>query len=387
MPPVTEVAKLCTMGKPTIRLEKGTHRGKGVIKVLFPYSVIINDQLKLYANRRYSKTMGSWYFWIDEFDLNTFYEHLKEYAYIDYSQVLKIKGEPTLKRSARKRAELREEQKRAILKVEELLQLKNYSKSTLKTYKGMLHEFFRYYIDRDPLDIDEEDIKNYLLYLIKDRNVAISTQNQAINAIKFYYEKVEKLERQTYYIERPMKPVKLPNTLSYEEVQSIFKTITNKKHLAMLTTIYSAGLRRSELLNLKTSDIISDKSKILIRGGKGRKDRLTLLSPKVLTLLRDYYKEYRPKVWLFEGAEVGSQYSPTSLQLVLKRAAKSAGISRRVTLHMLRHSFATHMMERGIDIRIIQRLLGHSSLKTTEIYTHVSDRLIDDLKTPMDYED
>ena len=184
-----------------------------------------------------------------------------------------------------------------------------------------------------------------------------------------------------------MKPFQLPKVLSFEEVQLILNATPNQKHRAVLSTLYAGGLRIGELINLHITDIMRDHKRILIRGGKGRKDRLTLLSDKLLHLLREYFKEYRPKRWLFEGDAPGTQYSDTSIRMVLKDAAKKAGIKKKVTPHMLRHSFATHMMERGTDIRLIQSLLGHTSLKTTEIYTHISRDAIDKLKSPFDYED
>jgi len=148
--------------------------------------------------------------------------------------------------------------------------------------------------------------------------------------------------------------------------------------------IYSAGLRRSELINLKVTDILSDRKQVIIRSAKGRKDRYSLLSTHLLNELRQYYKEYRPKVWLFEGQKPGTQYSPTSIRKILLRASRTAGIHKRVTPHMLRHSFATHLLEQGVDMRYNQTLLGHESSKTTEIYTHVSTTELERVKNPLD---
>lgn len=378
------------MDKFTITLLPDFHRNKNVVRVKYPFSHELTQELKKFGNLKYSATMRSWYYFEEDFNMQEFFKSMQEHAWIDYTELKKentsihFDQEP---RQKMKVARLTDLQKAALVKTEELLQLRNYSKNTLRVYKTALREFFMYFERREPLHISEEEIKDYLLYQINDRRIAIATQNQVINAIKFYYEKVEKLERKTYYIERPMKPLHLPEVLSFQEVQRIFSCTTNLKHKALLTTIYSAGLRRNEALSLTVHDILSDQKKILIRDGKGRKDRLTVLSDKLLILLRDYVKEYRPEYWLFEGNEKGKRYSAASLQSVLRRSAKAAGIKRKVTPHMLRHSFATHMMERGTDVRIIQRLLGHSTIKTTEIYTHVTDGIMNHLKSPFDYED
>jgi site-specific recombinase XerD len=184
-------------------------------------------------------------------------------------------------------------------------------------------------------------------------------------------------------IQRPKKDKKLPNVLSEEQVALILKQIQNLKHKCIPYLIYSSGLRRSEVLNIKPTDIDGKRNCIIIRAAKGKKDRVTLPSQKALILLRDYYKRYRPKGWLFEGAG-GGQYSTTSLRKIFQRALVKSDIKKDVTLHSLRHSFATHLLERGTDLRYIQALLGHRSSKTTEIYTHVTRKGFENLKSPLD---
>jgi len=219
--------------------------------------------------------------------------------------------------------------------------------------------------------------------LIETKNISISQQNQRINAIKFYYEKILGKEKQYYELYRPKKEQKLPKVLSKNEVMRILKESTNNKHKCILMLIYSAGLRRSELIDLKISDIDSERMVINIRDAKRKKDRISLLSQNALMLLRDYYKEYKPKSFLFEGQN-GGKYSASSIANVLRRAAKNAGIQKIVTPHMLRHSFATHLLEQGTDLRYMQELLGHNSSRTTEIYTHVSKKAIDKIRNPLD---
>jgi site-specific recombinase XerD len=210
-----------------------------------------------------------------------------------------------------------------------------------------------------------------------------SYQNQAINAIKFYYEVVLGLPHRFYAVDRPRKEFKLPEVLSEEETVRLINTINNLKHKAIVVTIYSCGLRLSELINLKISDIHSDRKMLLIKNAKGNKDRTTILSDDTLRLLRKYYLEYKPKVYLFEG-QFGEQYSSTSVQVIIRNAAKTAKILKHVSPHTLRHSFATHLLENGTDLRYIQTLLGHSSPKTTEIYTRVSSKSLKEIKSPID---
>ena len=185
-------------------------------------------------------------------------------------------------------------------------------------------------------------------------------------------------------IHRPRREKLLPNVLSKIEVKKILTAPVNLKHRVMLSLIYSCGLRRSELLGLKPSDIDSKRNLIFIHQAKGKKDRIAPLSPKILSMLREYYMGYKPQTWLFEGYQKGRRYSEKSLQSVLKVAVYKAGIEKPVTLHWLRHSYATHLLESGTDLRYIQELLGHSSSKTTEIYTHVSTNSLQQIRSPFD---
>lgn len=258
-----------------------------------------------------------------------------------------------------------------------------YSQNTLDVYSDMFEEFINYYEDIAIDDITEPMIMDFLRYLVNERHVSTSYQNQSINAIKFYYEKVMRGQRKVYLIERPRKEQYLPEVLSEEEVATILKAITNLKHKALIMTIYSGGLRISELINLKVKDIDSNRMQIRIEQSKGKKDRYTLLSKKTLITLRKYFKGYKPVEWLFEG-EGGTQYADRSIQNILRAAVQKTGIKKRITVHTLRHSFATHLLENGTDIRYIQSLLGHSSSKTTEIYTHITTKGFDQIKNPLD---
>jgi len=268
-------------------------------------------------------------------------------------------------------------------KYKELLIQKRYSNNTQKIYCNYFKDFIFYFQDKKLEGVTTEQINAYLLELIRKKDISISQQNQRINAIKFFYEKVLGKNKQYYGIHRPNKEHKLPKVLSKNEVKKILNSCCNLKHHCILILIYSAGLRRSELINLKVSDINSERMVINIIGAKGKKDRVSLLSENILQLLRKYYKEYKPKKYLFEGAR-GGKYSPTSVIKILKNAAQKAGIRKNITPHMLRHSFATHLLEQGTDLRYIQELLGHNSSKTTEIYTHVSKKAIGNIRNPAD---
>ena len=264
-----------------------------------------------------------------------------------------------------------------------LLVQKRYSNNTIDIYCSYFEDFCKYFNKQDIEKIIIGEINSYILTLMKSKNISISQQNQRINAIKFYYEKVLGREKQYYELHRPKKEHKLPKVLSKNEVKRIFNVTNNLKHKCILMLIYSAGLRRSELLNITINDINSERMIIHINGAKGKKDRISLLSENLLQLLRQYYKQHHSKKYLFEGQN-GGKYSATSVANILKKAAKKIGISKTVTPHMLRHSFATHLLEQGTDLRYIQELLGHESSKTTEIYTHVSKKAIDKIKNPID---
>lgn len=266
-------------------------------------------------------------------------------------------------------------------KIKAQLVYKRYSTNTCITYISCL-EKFRDYVNAHKLEIEDVTIRQYLLYLIAN-DYSRSAQNQHINAIKFYLEKVLKQSRKTYFIERPRKEKKLPTILSEQEIQLIFSMISNIKHKTILSIIYSCGLRIGEVLNLKIEDVDSERMVLQIKQGKGAKDRVVPLAQNVLVLLRKYYSKYKPKIYLFNG-EDNLQYSPTSIRNVLKRAVYKAHIKKNVTPHTLRHSYATHLLEQGIDLRYIQVILGHSSVKTTEIYTHVSTKNLQGIKSPIE---
>ena len=264
------------------------------------------------------------------------------------------------------------------------MRLRNYSPKTVKAYRSCLRSYIAYVSPKHPRKCTNDDIKRYLLHMLDDKKLAASTANQAFNALRFLYVDLYKMDFVIGSLPRPMKEKKLPNVLSQEEVLSIFFRVDNLKHKTLLMLIYSAGLRVGEAVRLKIGDVDGKRKVIHIVSGKGKKDRYTLLSDVTLDALRTYYKEYKPKDYLFVGQGDRLHLSERSIQNVFERAVKQAGIRKTISLHGLRHSFATHLLESGVDLRYIQALLGHSSSKTTEIYTHVSKKSLDKILNPLD---
>ena len=264
-----------------------------------------------------------------------------------------------------------------------MLERRRYSPNTIRTYLSCFNGFLNHFHPKSPDELTEEDIMDYQHFLVKQKKVSISAQNQYINSIKFYYEKVKRGEKKDYYIDRPRKEKKLPTVISEEDVLRMLNITSNVKHKCLIAMLYSTGMRRSEILNLKKGDIDIERKQVFIRGGKGMKDRVSILSNSFIEVLKAYVRLYKPNYWLFEGPSRG-QYSETSLSNVVKKASKKAGIPKNVSPHTLRHSFATHLIERGTDIRYVQTLLGHNSLNTTQIYTHISDHSLQKIKNPLD---
>lgn len=272
----------------------------------------------------------------------------------------------------------------ALTRLIETLQLKCYSVNTLKTYRNEFAQLLYVMKDKCVDDLDAERLRSYFLYCINTLKLSENTLHSRINAVKFYFEQVLKREKFFFEIPRPKKPLTLPNVLAISQVEKLFAQLENLKHKTMLFLAYSAGLRVSEVTNLKIKDIHSARMVINIRGAKGKKDRTVALSAGILDLLRKYHLAYKPTDWLFEGQYKGEAYSTRSLQQIFHRAKTADRIAQDVTFHSLRHSYATHLHESGTDIKLIQELLGHNDLKTTLRYTHVSNRTLENIKSPFD---
>jgi site-specific recombinase XerD len=263
------------------------------------------------------------------------------------------------------------------------MQVRNFSPKTQCIYLEQVTKFANHF-GKSPALLGQEEIRSYQVYLVEDRRVCWSTFNQTVCALRFLYSVTLGKDWSIKHIPFPKREKKLPIVLSLQEMSQFLESISNIKHRAILMTAYSAGLRISEVAKLKIGDIDSQRMVIHIRQGKGHKDRYVMLSPRLLTLLRQYYKQVRPRDWLFPGNNLDQHICIRTVQQACHRAAKSSGISKAVTLHTLRHSFATHLLEAGADLRTIQLLLGHSSLKTTALYTHVSKSAVCATASPLD---
>lgn len=261
--------------------------------------------------------------------------------------------------------------------------IENYSEQTIRNYLSALKLFLEYISKLQLKDVTDKEIQDYLHYCKTNKKYSYSSMKQVIAAISYLYKKIFKKQVPAALDIKLRKPMHLPKVLSTKEISKILKTTINLKHKTILFLIYSGGLRLSELINLRIEDIDSESMKIHIMQAKGKKDRYIMLSVNVLKLLREYYKVYKPKEFVVEGQN-GGKYSPKSVQSVFKTALKKAGIKKKASVHSLRHSFATHLLDDGTDIRYIQELLGHKRLETTQIYTHVSSYSINKIKSPAD---
>lgn len=294
-----------------------------------------------------------------------------------------IDGVKSQTKQPKESADLPESHKIAIIKMEEQLILNRYQQNTRKNYLCSFTTFVCYYKDTEIANLGIEDIRKFLLYKINVDSISENTQKSLICAIKFYYEKVQGREKFCLYDLRPRMPVQLPDFISKEETIKLLSATENLKHKTILRLIYSAGIRLGEVTNLKIKDLRFDDNLIFVKGGKGKKDRLTLFSKKVQILMKEYFESYKPKYWVFEG-QTGGKYSDRSVQNVLRKAVQKSGINEDTTVHTLRHSFATHLVLNGVDLRQVQEYLGHSSLETTSIYTHITDKMKSETKSPID---
>lgn len=351
---------------------------KRVLGLFFKY----NDVLKTIAKKnggKWSTSLRCWWFLQEKGTLDLLFKIYKGAAWLDISALKpKHEVEPT-----KKVVFLKNKLNRVPDEYVDRLKRSRYSQSTIDSYSSLFNAFLNYYPGMALTEITEEKIRAYQDYLVNKRQVSTSTQNLSINAIKFYLEKVNNGERTVYYIERPRKLKTLPSVLSESEVVQILAATPYSKHKVALALLYSGGLRISELINLRIGDIDLERKMLLIKNAKQNKDRITLLSENLIPYISIYLKEFKPNYWFLEGP-TRKQYSASSLRKVLMRSVAKTDIKKKVTLHTLRHSFATHLLEAGTDLRYIQELLGHSSSKTTEIYTHVSNKNLQNIKSPLD---
>jgi len=353
------------MNSANYRFENDTHRGKRIILVTFKFDNELKNALrKRFPSVKWSATKKAWY--------------LPDLPSV--RRELQIKERDTL---AEKASEIHLVNQEAYLKFYQQLILKKYSQSTVRIYMAEFYHLLRLINDYPVQDLNPKRLKDYFLYCIKVEKMRERKINGKINAIKFYFEQVLHRPKMFFDIPRPKKPVTLPKMLSKSEVKRLFNVTQNLKHVIALQLSYGMGLRVSEVVNLKLTDIDSNRMVALVQGGKEKKDRYVPLPLSILPKLREYYIAYRPKKFLFEG-QYGGPYAKSSLQQVFKKAMKKARINKKIGIHGLRHSYATHLLEAGADMRFIQELLGHNSIKTTQIYTKVTPRSLSKIASPLD---
>ena len=353
----------------TVSYTEALYQGERVIFIRFAYDIELIKKVKKIRGIRWSPHLKAWY--IPDSDE---YRGMLEASFPDFKNETGMQKAEGLSK---------DDTLAQIEKFTQWLRSKRYSENTVKTYTEALRVFLQFFSGRALNTIGNEDIVIFNNEYILKKKLSASYQVQMVNAVKLFFQTVQNRRLDIEKIHRPKKSKTLPNVLSKEEVKALLEVHGNIKHRAMLSLIYACGLRRGELLHMKIGDIDSKRNIVIISQSKGKKDRIVPLSQKILEMLRDYFRACKPKYWLFEG-QTGKQYSEKSLQSVLKQALKKAGILKPVSLHWLRHSYATHLLENGTDLRYIQELLGHNSSKTTEIYTHVSTKNLQQIKSPFD---
>lgn len=376
-------------GHTTITLRKTRHKDRELLLVSFPYHFETKEYVKGFEGVRWSTELKSFYLPFSKTITNSLFQYLRRKKYfVDYS-ALKTSGAPSsnkIKATRKKTGTTNRPSKEVhekILSFRKWMAQKRYSANTIKTYESMLLIFFGFHHTKSVEEITKEDVENFNSQYILENGYSYTYQNQAINALKLFnaYLGVDWLYMDS--LERPKKQYKLPEVLSIDEVKSLLSSISNLKHKTLLSILYACGLRIGETLSIKTKDLNLKRRYTHIKSGKGHKDRYVPIPKQMCALLEKYIEAYKPREYLFEGAN-GGKYSPVSARQLLKRSLIAVGINKSITLHTLRHSHATHLLENGTDIRYIQELLGHNSPKTTMIYTHVSSTSLDKIKNPFD---
>ncbi len=377
------------------------HRNHEQIGFYFEKDTSINRVIKTIPAMKWSQSNTCWYLPMDKSTFKNACAKLGELAKINadelksYLQKRKqvLHAEVELKKDCRANTGLTKaglsklvisfENMEAMKEMIKHLHLKAYSQNTIELYTGEMVVLLRLLAERPVNGLSVQQIQAYLLWLINKKQCSESKIHTTINALKFYFEQVLHKEKMFFEIPRPKRPIKLPTVQSQNEVKKIIHSTENVKHHTILMLAYATGMRVSEIVNVTINDIDSERMVIYVRLGKGKKDRQVMLSEKLLVQLRTYYKAYKPKKYLFEGV-YGGKYSERSVQEIFAMAKQMTNNQKRGGIHSLRHSFATHLLESGTDIKVIQELLGHNDLKTTERYTHVSIRKVSNLQSPLD---
>ncbi len=374
-----------------ILLTYGTHRAQAVVWVECAKDAALTQQLKSQAGARWSQSQKCWYIPEKEFHLHEFFEAFRQFGFIDYSG---LKGKKPVERErgekkgklipGKPKTRLSGDQAAKIGAFREWMKQKRYASNNINTYCHQLEVFFSFYPEKGAPDISKEDIIKFNHDFIVRQGLSFTFQNQTINAIKLFYIKMLNIKHDFEEIERPFRSKPLPKVIPKQDIRRMLEGIYNLKHKTALSLIYGLGLRRSEIINLKLTDLDSRDRVVTIRDSKGRKDRVLPVPDNLFDLIVQYYRAVKPEIWLIEGQKPGTKYSATSLQSIFKKYLAKVKKNHNFTLHSLRHSYATHLLESGTDLRYIQELLGHKSSKTTEIYTHVSMKNLKNIQNPID---
>ncbi|MCC6290303.1 MAG: tyrosine-type recombinase/integrase [Chitinophagaceae bacterium] len=385
--------------KQKITLVPLVHRGNTWIGIQFPRLPALQQAVIKTSQIKWSQSNRCWYIPFTRLSYNELVRNIGTFADVDNSALKQYKAsnvkapgsaqalsQPALNNNIKAAAYINPVNRHVLAAMHQTLILKAYSPSTIKTYLNEMSVFLQALRTTLADELPITRIKSYLQYCFEKLKLSENTLHSRINALKFYYEQVLKRERFFWEIPRPKKPLQLPNFFNQDEITTIIKSAGNIKHKTMLMLAYSSGLRVSEVVNLKTADIDSKRMIIMIKQAKGKKDRIVKLSPVLLIMLREYWKKAKPslKGYLFQGQYPGEPYSSRSLQLVLAAAKKKGGILKPGSIHALRHSFATHLLDRGTDVTLIMKLLGHNDIKTTLRYLHVTNRDMLQIISPLD---
>jgi integrase/recombinase XerD len=381
------------MSEKTIVISAIRHKEESRLLLRFERDASIVEAGKKLKDFRFSITHHGWHVPYEEGMLRKVIDAFSHLAKLDYSGVRDSPEAIACRADTIPRGGLGKggkmisagiEKEKRLSSFQNYMRSKRFSENTVKVYTDAVRSFLKFFHEKEMEAITNDDVIRFNVEYILANQLSVSYQNQVVNAIKLFFSTTADRLLDPELVMRPKREKLLPHVLSKNEVKKLLGLTKNFKHRTMLSLIYACGLRRGELLSLMPRDIRSDRNVILIKQAKGKKDRMVPLSQKMLEMLREYYLLYRPKKYLFEGLREGYPYDERSLQLVMKQAVSRAGIDKRATLHWLRHSFATHLLEGGTDIRFIQELLGHNSSRTTEIYTHVSTTSLGKIVSPFD---
>ena len=367
----------------TITLSIAEHHGEERLFAGFPNIKELNAVIKEIPGARWSQSKKQWHFNKNKEVVELLKKKVFSLAIVDTSLFRKHIIAQEQKAIEKKLPNADKGIFTALDYFKEWMEQKRYSPQTVKNYLQAITSFFSYFPEKQTEEITNADVIHYNHEVIIKNGISASYQRILIGALKLFYQTQQKKKIIVEELQRPFKERRLPEVLSKEDVKKILDAAENLKHKTMLSLIYSGGLRIGEAINMKLTDIDSKRMMMRVVRGKGNKDRQVGLSPKILALLREYFKAYKPKEYLFEGQYEG-RYSSRSMERVLQNAVSKAGIKKKVVMHTLRHSYATHLLEAGTDIRYIQELLGHRSPNTTMIYTHVSSKKLSEIKSPFD---